>query len=482
MKDNWNELFDHLNEEDILRNLPEDLPEMEDALAAKRIEEHVMQEMKIDLGMQKKQKRKRILAAVVCCIVAVGTFGHKPILAAFQRLFYDLPGVGVYIDDENKTIYEVQIDDPVQEKDSVRVELMDFYCEGKQIYGTVRITGENLLDMTVERTNEEVEDALEEKFLTTWYYGEKEKQFHSSGRGKVTEDGKLKRYDQRGWEWLYLEKGIDTYYLEVEGFDRRFELKIVEPKVTEKSEELGYAVTKNDTTVVARASLSGENSIDLEYFLIPSDEVKRARERWYRFGITIAPYEFDTENYFYIENANGKRMKGKYESMGNGGKYHLQGTMEDFPLTLHYSPFTGTDGEEHSLSLPLPAKEEKQTEKLPTVKFHYGTVEILSVEQEDVIWKDSNELSERKEEATKVTVIYQTVPKEGDRRMYAVDMNLAEEEIFFDSNHSREEYVEKIIYHLPRAERDSLKVLLQEPSYWIEGEYDVVIEKPIEIK
>lgn len=198
MKDNWNELFDHLNEEDILRNLPEDLPEMEDELAAKCMEERVMQEMKIDIRMQKKQKRKRILAAVVCCIVAVGAFGHKPILAAFQRLFYDLPGVGVYIDEENKTIYEVQIDDPVQEKDGMRVELKDFYCEGKQIYGTVRITGENLLDMTVERTNKEEEEALDAKFLTTWYYGEKEKQFHSSGRGKLTEDGKLKRYDQEG--------------------------------------------------------------------------------------------------------------------------------------------------------------------------------------------------------------------------------------------------------------------------------------------
>ena len=123
MKDNWNELFDHLNEEDILPNLPEDLPEMEDALAAKRIENRVMQEMKIVIEMDKKQKRKRILAAVVCCIVAIGAFGHKPIMAAFQRLFYDLPGVGVYIDEENKTIYEVQINDPVQEKNGVRVVL-----------------------------------------------------------------------------------------------------------------------------------------------------------------------------------------------------------------------------------------------------------------------------------------------------------------------------------------------------------------------
>lgn len=483
MKDNWNELFDYLNEEDILRNLPEDLPEMEDELATKRIENRVMQEMKIDLGMQNKQKRKRIMAAVVCCIVAIGAFGHEPIMAAFQRLFYDLPGVGVYIDDENKTIYEVQIDDPVQEKDGVRVELMDFYCEGKQIYGTVRITGENLMDMTVERTHEEEEDALEEKFPTTWYYGEKEKKFHSSGKGKLTEDGKLKRYDQRGSEWLYLEKGIDTYYLEVKGFDRKFTLKIVEPRKVETPEELGYSQTKNETTVVARASMVGENAIDLEYFVIPSEEVKRARERWYRFGITIAAYEFDYENYFYIEDANGERMKGEYESVANGGKYHLQGAKEDFPLTLHYSPFTGTDGEEHSLTVPLPEKGKKRTKDLPTAKFHYGTVELLSVEQEDAVWEDDNELSDRREEATKVTITYQAVPKDGIRRMYAVDMNLAENEKYFDCEQNGEEngslLVQQITYYLPRTERKNLQFHLSEPSYWVEGAYDIVIEKPM---
>ncbi len=487
MKDNWNELFDHLNEEDILPNLPEDLPEMEDALEAKRIENRVMQEMKIVIEMDKKQKRKRILAAVVCCIVAIGAFGHKPIMAAFQRLFYDLPGVGVYIDEENKTIYEVQIDDPVQEKDGVRVELIDFYCENESIYGKIKFTGENLGLLPdgswILGEDEKRSELLQEKFKVTWYNGEEEKEKKpSGGMTEWEDDGKITLYQMNFKRGLYLKEGIDTYYLKVAGFDRRFELKIVEPKVTEKSEELGYSVTKNDTTVVARASLSGENGIDLEYFLIPSDEVKRARERWYCSGITIAAYEFDYENYFYFENANGERMTGKYESMENGGKYHLQGTKEDFPLTLHHSPFTGTDGEEHSLSLSLPAKGEKQTKNLPTVKFHYGTVEILSVEQEDVIWEDPNELSDRTEEATKVTVTYQTVPKEGDRRMYAVSMSLAEEEIFFDSDHSGEEYVEKITYHLPREERDSLQMLLQEPSYWIESVYDVVIEKPIEKK
>lgn len=176
MKDNRNEWFDHLEEEDILRNLPEDLPEMEDELAAKRIENKVLNELRIDMGVQKKQRRKHLLAAAVCCIALIGFVGREPIMAAFERVFYDLPGVGVYIDDEDKKIYEVWIDDPVQEKDGVRVELMDFYCEGKQIYGTVRITGDELLPVEHDENGDIDYDteALEAKFPTTWYYGEKE--------------------------------------------------------------------------------------------------------------------------------------------------------------------------------------------------------------------------------------------------------------------------------------------------------------------
>lgn len=77
MKDNWNELFDSMKEEDILRNLPEDLLEMEDELAAKRIENRVMQEMQIEIGIQKKQGKKRLLAAAVCCIVAGEQFSRQ---------------------------------------------------------------------------------------------------------------------------------------------------------------------------------------------------------------------------------------------------------------------------------------------------------------------------------------------------------------------------------------------------------------------
>ena len=175
MKDSWNELFDSMKEEDILRNLPEDLLEMEDELAAKRIENRVMQEMQIEIGIKKKQGKKRLLAAAVCCIVAIGMAGHKPIMAAFQRLFHDLPGVGVYINDTDEEVYEVQIDDPSMEKDVVKIELKNFYCANNQIFGDVVITGTDLSTWREDAILEEDDDnldMLEKKFYPTLYYGD----------------------------------------------------------------------------------------------------------------------------------------------------------------------------------------------------------------------------------------------------------------------------------------------------------------------
>ena len=484
MKDNWNELFDDLKEEDILRNLPEALPEMEDELAAKRIENKVLEELQIDIKMQKSQSRKRFLAAAICCIAVIGAVGHKPILAAFQRLFHDLPGVGVYINEEDKKIYEVQIDDPVQKKDGVRVELMDFYCEGRQIHGTVRITGENLLDMTVERTSEEENAILEEKYPTTWYYGEKSKKFHDSGGSRLTEDGKLKRYDQRGWEWLYLEeKGIDTYYLEVGGFDRIFTLKIVEPKTVETPEELGYSQTLNDTTITARAAIVNDR-IELEYYIIPSPEVKLAMENRNRYFVVQMPYQFNMEDRQYVENAKGERLQyEKWRNLQNGIKYWYEGTEADFPLTFHQPTLTGTNEESYSLELTLPKDGQTITENLPKFDFQYGTVEILSVKKEIGEYDDHNANGPKLWPAAIVDIVYRVTPKEGQRQMYWAALSSEEEygalygSTGLDTGDDYSVGGER--YYLKDLEKETLKVKFHMPSFWILGEYDIVIEKPV---
>lgn len=481
MKDNWNELFDSMKEEDILRNLPEDMPEMEDELAAKRIENRVMQKLEKETSQQKKWSRKRLLAAVVCCITAVGAFGYQPIMAAFQRLFHDLPGVGVYINDTDAKVYEVWIDDPVQEKDGVRVELRDFYCEGKQIYGTVRITGENLLDMTIERTREEEDAALDEKFPTIWHYGEKEKKFHDRSGTRLTEDGKLKMYNQKGSEWNYLEKGIDTYYLEVVGFDRIFTLKLVEAKTVETPEEIGYSQTLNDTTITARAAIV-DDMIEVEYYIIPSSEVKMALENYYRYFVAQVPYQYDFEDRMYVENASGERMEyEKYRTLANGYKLWYKGSEEDFPLTFHQPTMTGTNNETYTIDVPLPEKGEKSVENLPKLEFEYGTVEILSVTTEEIQHDIGNTGEPEYVPALQTDLVYRVMPKEGTRQMYAVDIDYIVEEWYGSEglDTGDDHYITGRRIYLRDLEIEEITLKFHMPSFWIVGDYDIMIEKPI---
>ena len=89
------DVFDYLEEEDLLRNLPEALPQMEDETAVKRIEKMALEKLQAETKQQKKWQRRRILIAAVCCLVAVGAFARKPIAAYFQRILHYLPGVGV---------------------------------------------------------------------------------------------------------------------------------------------------------------------------------------------------------------------------------------------------------------------------------------------------------------------------------------------------------------------------------------------------
>lgn len=47
------DVFDYLEEEDLLRNLPEALPQMEDETAAKRIEKMALEKLQAETKQQK---------------------------------------------------------------------------------------------------------------------------------------------------------------------------------------------------------------------------------------------------------------------------------------------------------------------------------------------------------------------------------------------------------------------------------------------
>ena len=470
------DVFEYLEEEDLLRNLPETLPQMEDETAAKRIEKIALEKLQAERKQQKKWQKRRILAAVVCCLVVIGAFARKPIAAYFQRVLYYLPGVGVYINDTDAEIYEVQIDNPVQEQNGVRVELKGFYCENNMLKGDFVFTGEGLPMAEDDTTKDTIDDEFMEKYQVTYYYGEKNRVISFSSYGRLTEDGKVRRYTMNCSERLYLKDGCYDYAFSIKGFDEKIHLKVVKAKTTENPEDLGYSVTKNGTSLIAKANLDGD-TIQLEYYQIPSAEVKKAMEDYYQTGIVLCPYRFaPLEDYVYIQNAAGERMRGHLESLENGGRYTLKGTEKDFPLTLHHTSYTGTDREKQEVEIPL-----TEGAELPQVKFHYGTVEFLSATQEDVIWEDSDEDSDRTEEATKVTVRYRTVPAKGRRKMYAANLRYLKEDDFSvenDLEQTDEFLIQERSVYLPRGKREKLTFSLGNPSYWVGGSYDVVIEKP----
>ena len=120
MGKDYADFLDDLPEEELLEYFPEKLPAMEDRIAAKRIEKNVLRGVQVEEKCRWNGKR---IAAAVCCFLLIGAVGHEPILAAFQRVFHVLPGVGVYINDNEEEILEVRLLNPVQEKDGVRAEL-----------------------------------------------------------------------------------------------------------------------------------------------------------------------------------------------------------------------------------------------------------------------------------------------------------------------------------------------------------------------
>ena len=430
-----------------------------------------------------KKKSYHIGTMVLCALMTFGMLGCGTNTAETEKNFVDLQGVGVFVaENAEEVFYEVWIDDPVQEKDGVRVELRDFYGKGKQIYGTVRITGENLLDMTVERTLEEEETALDEKFLITWHYGAESRKMYSSSGGRITgDDGMLKVYEQDCEEWNYLEKGIDTYYLEVSGFDRMFMLKLVEPKTVETPEGIGYSVTKNDTTVTARAAIV-DDMIEVEYFMFPSSEVKMAQEHQYKTYVLNWPYQYNQEEQTYTKNADGEEMpREKFRNIVNGQKFWYKGTEEDFPLTFHRPTLTGTNEESHMVEILLPKKGGKLTENLPKVEFDYGTVEILSVASEEIRYDTGNAEGLEYVPALQVDLIYQVTPKEGTRQMYNADFDVE------NGSYGRrgldtgsDDYsIKGWSIYLEDTESKTLTAKFHMPSFWIVGDYDIVIEEPV---
>jgi len=361
------------------------------------------------------------------------------------------------------------------EKDGIKVELKNFYATARRFYGDVYMTG-NLLELSVEEDKKmDSLMTLEEKYQITWYFGdEKRKMIDGAHKGHGADHKEGKILYNEFWteceEYLYLEeKGIDTYYLQVSGFDEKFTLKVVEPKRFASMGEWGYSQELNGNTIAAQAFLR-EDGILLEYYCDLTEETAPLYEEGNHFEYTIIPNRYELLNPRRVLNKDGQELRiEKVERKMNGSGMLVKGTAEDFPLEFYYSGYSGTSGEERIISIPIPEMGVKLTENLPKAEFQYGTVEILSVERSGGL-----------------VFTYDVIAKEGTRQMYGVQMKTVNEDgekhLGVGGNWKVDGEVIRGEVNVPidNVEADAVDVVLYNPSHWIEGEYNITIEKPVE--
>ncbi|MDO4532078.1 MAG: hypothetical protein Q4C06_08865, partial [Bacillota bacterium] len=271
-------------------------------------------------------------------------------------------------------------------------------------------------------------------------------------------------------EYLYLEeKGIDTYYLQVKGFDEKFTVKAVEPKRFDSLEEWGYAQEQNGNTIAAQAFLR-EDGIMLEYYRDLTEEAAPLYEDRGNFEYTIIPNHYEMMNPRCVRNKDKKELRIEMvERKMNGYGMLVDGTAEDFPLEFYFSGFSGTSGEEHTISIPIPEMGAKLTENLPKAEFEYGVVEILSVERTGGL--EFN---------------YAATAKEGPRQMYAVQMKTVDEagktHLGGSWDMDGEVIHGEVNVNIDDIAENAVDIVLYNPSHWIEGEYNIIIEKPVEME
>ena len=414
-----------------------------------------------------KNKNRRKFMSFILCSIFLTSLCYCQSAVQIEGDCYDLLDAGVYIaeEDENKKIYAVQVEPAFMEKEGIRVDLNNFYAIDRRFYGEVFITGELLVYDEKEENQIDTFDLLDEKYGMTWYFGDEERKMidgSTGGNTKHFEDGKrvVTEYRVDCEEYLYLEdKGIDTYYLQLNGFDEKFELKVSEAKQITSAEEIGVTQMLQGNTIAARATTE-EDTIQLEYYRFLSKESKPLYEDDALTEYTVIPNHYEQKYNRKVTNKDGEELPiFDVDSRMNGTALQVEGTAEDFPLTLYYSGFSGTNDESYTVSLPIPQGKEVLTEGLPSMDFSYGTVEITSVKL-----------------SGGVVFEYKITPKGEERQMYAVQTKLGEHYLGGKTSWENNICYEEISFDVGYTDGKTAEVTFFNPTYWIEGEYNIVIE------
>lgn len=426
MKKDLEEMLDTWTEEELKDFLLEDLPQL-DEMTQKRIEKRTLQAIKRE---NRCFSRKQIAAAVVCLLVVLGIAGRGPILAAFEKMFHYLPGVGVYIDEDGTQMYSAEMIQGTFTENGVTVTLKNVYAKGSAVHMELVMEGDNLTEGILEGQDDF--DYLKEKYKVTMEYDGKEQELSSnSGEIRKENDENVNRYCRQITR--VVSNTAQLYTVRIAGFETPLMFRLAANEGTVDPEALGDSQTKSGITLTASAEVT-EDGIAIELFQMYQTEGIQNAETDFRRQVLIYGIDYGAEDASedwievyhsqnYVENKDGVPLKTVLESkenMWNGMRFVVEGTEEDFPITIHRGPATVETKEIQTITLDLPETGETRAMS-EQLEFAYGTVEILEVSVSDVfqqtVGTGENTVNVPRRD---VEISYRVVPKEGVFQMYAV--------------------------------------------------------------
>ena len=484
MKKDFTEMLDTWTEEELQDFLPEQLPEL-DEMTRKRIEKRTLAKVKQE---NRRFSKKQIAAAVICIAAALGIAGRGPILAAFEKLFHYLPGVGVYVDEEGTQMYSAQMIQDSFTENGVTVSLKNVYAKGTAIHMELVMEGDDLAEGILE--DQEESDYLKEKYKATIEYGGKTYKLSSnSAQFRKMNDENVNRYSRQISRVEY--NTAQLYTVRIEGFETPLIFRLVANEGTADPETLGPSQTKSGITLTASAEIT-EEGIAVELFQVYQTEGIQNKEpdlmrQELLYGLDYgadATSEdwieiYNSQN--YVENKDGiplQMVPGSQENMWNGTRFVVKGTQEDFPITIHRGPVTVETSETQNITLDLP--ETGQTKTMPEqLEFTYGTVEILEISVSDVFQQKVGTGENTVEVPRRdVEISYRVVPKEGVFQMYAVAAKAPRG--LANGVTSDWDYKENIFTFGTDVAEDqkTLEVTFSDPFLWAVEDFTLVIDAP----
>ncbi len=479
MNDNINDFLDSITQQELEQWEQIDLIDMEDKLAQKRIQ---------------KYSKKSVVAAVLVCILGITAMSTEAVQAALERVFHFIPNIGLV---ESDVAYDVEIICGKLEKENVTVELTDCYVKEHCLLGTIYITDTSPYDNDVE-TDEDITNQdnmmkeMYEKYSVILHHAQQQHTLYFSRSGYSISPNK--RQVRKCMQVIIDKSDTDkNYEIEIAGFEQKLSFRLKEAKQISDLKQIGKTVTQNGSSITATAEMT-EQGAKIDYYAICSEEANTVgqfgEQAEFRY---VMPYFESIPNAIYecyLKTKSGDILSPirKKPLKENGGEVIFDATKKDFPATFYYTSLSAKTDECYYFDLPVP--EIGQTMPLDiSVPFEYGIVKVLSVSRTKSMEQTGNMIQDpqtgnmihEKIEMDTFTANVHIEPTQTQRILNYINVDApleycrsksidVEEDDFFTQTFEIKLNSNKI------DDKESIKIKLYNPIYWIVGEYAIPVK------